>query len=209
MSGSADYSQAEAPIINIDGMLITLGPITTDFVPIVTRWMNDFDAALTRAPIEPRPFMFEQERQWIESLTSSGGREFLIRERATGDPIGTTGLSDIDHRNRSAVFGINIGQRNARGKGYGTEASRLILDYAFTMVGLHSVSLGVAEFNVAGIRAYQRAGFRESGRWRQRWLMGGKLWDYLIMDCLATEFDRSVLAERFMRPLTPNGSSNS
>lgn len=57
---------------------------------------------------------------------------------------------------------------DARGKGFGTETTSLMLDYAFTVLGLHSVGLAVAEFNAAGIRAYQKAEFQECGRWRER-----------------------------------------
>jgi hypothetical protein len=56
----------------------------------------------------------------------------------------------VDHRNRSATFGILIGEPECRGKGYGTETTRLMLDYAFTALGLHNVMLTVFEFNPAG-----------------------------------------------------------
>jgi RimJ/RimL family protein N-acetyltransferase len=56
----------------------------------------------------------------------------------------------VDHRNRSATFGILIGEPECRGKGYGTETTRLMLDYAFTTLGLHNVMLTVFEFNPAG-----------------------------------------------------------
>ncbi len=68
-----------------------------------------------------------------------------------------------------------------------------MLDYAFTALGLHSVMLVVFEWNEAGIRAYEKAGFHEFGRRRQcRW-MGGRFWDEVQMDCLATEFESPVL----------------
>jgi hypothetical protein len=59
-------------------------------------------------------------------------------------------------------------------------------------LGLHNVMLTVLEFNQAGIRAYQNAGFKEFGRRRQSHLSGGKLWDEIQMDCLSTEFERPV-----------------
>ena len=84
--------------------------------------------------------------------------------------------------------------------GYGTEATRLTLDYAFTALGLHSVLLKVYAFNLAGLRTYQKAGFREIGRRREAHHMGGRLWDVILMDCLATDFARagsSVLSAVF------------
>ena len=57
--------------------------------------------------------------------------------------------------------------------------------------------LTVAEFNLAGIRAYQKAGFRELGRRRQSRMMGGKLWDTVYMDCLTNEFTSPRLTTTF------------
>src|SRR2546421_514602 len=127
-----------------------------------------------------------------------------IYERATWRPIGSTGLHAVDYRNRSAGFGIMIGEADCRGRGHGTEATRLMLDYAFTALGLHNVALTVYEFNHAGQRAYAKAGFKEFGRRRQCRLMGGRLWDEVHMDCLATEFTSPVLG-RVFAPDEPRG----
>ncbi len=201
-SGKTQQSPADPPLVNVAGELITLGPVSIDLVPAITRWMNDFSGTMTLGAKPQGPVMEDTERRWVESLASSDNRLFVIRERATGRPIGTTDLSDIDYRNRAATFGINIGEADARGRGYGTEATRLVLDYAFTVVGLHSVRLGVASFNAAGLRAYAKAGFRECGRWRECWWFAGKLWDEVLMDCLASEFTSPVLGQIFQPPHT-------
>lgn len=70
-----------------------------------------------------------------------------------------------------------------------------MLDYAFTALGLHNVALETWEYNLAGQRAYAKAGFREIGRRRQAKFMNGKLWDIVHMDCLSTEFVSPVLAQ--------------
>ena len=73
-----------------------------------------------------------------------------------------------------------------------------MLGYAFTALGLHNVMLTVHEYNPAGIRAYTKAGFHEFGRRRESIFMGGKNWDVIHMECLATEWGPSpVLAEIF------------
>jgi RimJ/RimL family protein N-acetyltransferase len=197
MTRDIDSPQDSTPIVNITGDLVTLGPMRKDLIPTITRWMNDFSGTRTLGPRGPRPVMEETESDWIDSLARSRAHLFVIRERATERAIGTTDLTDIDDRNRCATFGINIGEASARGRGFGTEATKLMLDYAFTVLGLHSVGLGVAEFNLAGIHAYRNAGFRECGRWRQRWWYAGKLWDHVLMDCLTTEFESPVLARTF------------
>jgi diamine N-acetyltransferase len=187
---------SDRPVINIEGALVALGPLCRDLLPLYQRWINDFSALRTLGALPPRPTTLEQESAWYES-EQTNRIAFTIYERATWQPIGNTSLHEVDYRNRSAVFGILIGETAARGKGYGTEATRLMLDYAFSALGLHSVMLTCAAFNQAGLRAYAKAGFREFGRRRQcRWL-GGRVWDDVYMDCLASEFESPVLARVF------------
>lgn len=178
----------------ITGELVTLGPLDRELVPTLTRWMNDFTGLPTLGPRAPRPMTAESEAAWYDDIATSHDIVFLIRERASGEPIGTSSLMEIDFRNRNAIFGIYIGEATARGKGYGSETTRLMLDYAFNLLGLNSVRLGVASFNPAGIRAYTKAGFTESGRLRERWWHEGKLHDEILMDCLAREFNGQVEA---------------
>jgi RimJ/RimL family protein N-acetyltransferase len=75
---------------------------------------------------------------------------FTNYEREILRLIGNSGLHGVDHRDRIATFGIVIGEPECRGKGYGTETTRLMLDYAFAASGLHNVMLTVFEFNLAG-----------------------------------------------------------
>jgi len=186
------------PIINITGSRVVLGPLSKDLLPTITRWINDFSALRTLGASRPGPSTLEREEAWYAHATGEAdGVVFLIRERLSNVPIGTAALHAIDFRNRAAVFGIMIGERSARGQGYGTEATSLTLDYGFNVLGLHSISLTVAEFNLAGQRAYRKAGFRECGRLRERLWLAGRMWDQILMDCLATEFTSPVLAEVF------------
>lgn len=179
---------AEQPVINVEGQLVALGPYRRDHIPIYQAWINDF-ATIRTLEIPPGPMTAEQETAWYDTMTSSSSTaSFVIYERSTRRPVGGTNLHEIDYRHRTASFGIMIGATDCRGKGYGTEATRLMLDYAFTALGLHSVMLTVYAFNLAGQRAYAKAGFKEIGRRREcRW-MGGRLWDEIYMDCLAQEF---------------------
>ena len=190
-------SPAERPIVNIEGELVALGPARRDLLPVYTRWMNDL-GTLRSIGAPSRPMTLEAETAWYDGIAASDTAFFTIYERSTWLPVGGTDLREIDYRNRSASFGIMIGEPDRRGKGYGTEATRLLLDYAFTALGLHNVMLTCYEFNLAGRRAYEKAGFKEIGRRRQcRW-MGGRLWDDIYMDCLATEFESPVLARVFV-----------
>ena len=140
-----------------------------------------------------RPLTAEGEAAWYDRVTTSEKDvSFTLYERESLRPIGSLGLHQVDHYNRTALFGILIGEKDCWGKGYGTEATRLVLEYAFTGLGLHNVMLTVFAYHERGIRAYKRAGFREIGRRRQAHRFAGVAEDIVMMDCLATEFERSA-----------------
>lgn len=194
----------EPPVVNIVGELVALGPLRRDLLPLYQRWINDFAALRTLGALPPGPTTLEAEEAWYDEQAAAGVVAFTIYERgaAAWRPIGNTGLRGVDHRHGTAEFAILIGEPGARGRGYGTETARLMLDYAFTGLGLRNVMLTCAEYNLAGRRAYEKAGFQEFGRRRRcRWL-AGRWWDDISMDALAEEFVSPVLA-RVLAPDEP------
>ena len=191
---------ATEPIVNILGERVALGPLMREHIPLFARWGNDFAVA--------RTFGGTPRARTIEAVTArydagnGNDYEFVVYERATWRPVGRTYLFDVDWRGRTAGFGIVIGEADARGKGYGAETTRLMLDYAFTALGLHSVMLTTDSYNLAGQAAYRKAGFKEFGRRRECSFLNGQLYDIVYMDCLANEFTSPVLAQIFV-PDTP------
>jgi|DewCreStandDraft_1066081.scaffolds.fasta_scaffold03385_4 RimJ/RimL family protein N-acetyltransferase len=196
-----------APIVNIVGERVALGPLRRDLLPLYLRWINDFTVTRYLGPGAWRPWTYEAETAWYDRVSRGEGREvvFQIYERATLRPIGTAGLHAIDHRHGTAEFGLLIGERDCWGQGYGTETTRLVLDYGFTALGLHSIMLRVVSANTRAVRAYTRAGFRPIGRWRQAVRLGDRRYDVILMDCLATEFQSPVLAALLDEPASGPG----
>jgi diamine N-acetyltransferase len=192
---------ADQPLITIEGDRVALGPLRRDLLDTYTRWINNIATQRMVGGLV-RGWTLEQETAWVDGVTASGEVAFTIYEKATWRPIGNTGLHDIDLNHRIATFGILIGEEDARGKGFGTETTVLMLDYAFTARNLHNVMLTVFEFNPAARRAYEKAGFREIGRRREARMMGGKMYDTVYMDCLASEFTSPVLAH-ILKPEQP------
>lgn len=188
----------ERPIANIVGERVALGPLHRDHMLLFERWMNDFATQrLAGFPEPAEPWTVERVSRFFDQVLAGDrtNREwFVIYETEMWRPVGHANLRDIDHLNRTAEFGITIGDPADRGKGYGTEATGLILDYAFTALDLHNVLLDTNEYNEAAIRAYLKAGFKEIGRRRQAYSMGGRAWDVIFMDCLASEFTSPVLS---------------
>lgn len=182
------------PIINIVGDKVALGPRRRDLLPVYLRWINDFEVTRT-LDIGLHPVTLEAQEAGYERL-SKGAPDivtFTVYERLTMRPVGNTTLRNIDHVHRTAEFGILLGEKDCWGKGYGTEATALMLDYGFTGLGLHNIMLHVFNFNEGGLRAYTRAGFRVVGHRREAHRLGGRAYDVIYMDCLATEFQSPVL----------------
>ena len=182
----------QQPIINVAGDKVALGPIRRDLIPLFQRWSNDFEVRRFQGSMRPRS-LESIEDMYAHIRKDENQSYFTVYEKSELRPIGNAGLEGIDHAHGTAEFFIEIGDKESWGKGYGTEVTRLVLEYGFTCLGLHNISLWVHAENERGIRAYRRAGFRDAGHLRQFQWLGGRAYDFILMDCLATEFRSSVL----------------
>jgi diamine N-acetyltransferase len=117
--------------------------------------------------------------------------EFTVYDRKDSAPVGTAGLLAILHAHGNAEFAIFLGER--RGQGLGTEATRLVLDFAFHVLQLRNVLLETLEWNAAGLAAYERAGFRRIGVRRGARISRGQPTDVVLMDAVPQDFGASVL----------------
>ncbi len=86
-------------------------------------------------------------------------------------------------------MGIAIFDKNYRSQGYGTEAIRLMLKYAFEILGLHKVYLNLVAYNERAGKAYQKAGFKEIGRRKEHWYFYGKYHDVIEMEIMRSEWE--------------------
>ena len=179
--------EGQQPIINIVGDKVALGPIRRDLTQLFQLWSNDFEVRRFEGLMLPRSL------ESIEDLYSRISKNenqayFVVYEKTQMRPIGNAGLDSISYAHRTAEFFIVIGEKESWGKGYGTEVTRLVLDYGFTCLGMHNIYLRVFATNQRAIGAYQRSGYRMAGRQRQTRWRGGRPYDLIMMDCLATEF---------------------
>jgi RimJ/RimL family protein N-acetyltransferase len=135
----------------------------------------------------------EAIQRWMEN-EQPDQYVFMIRTLAEDLPIGTVGLDGIRWSNGDTFVGIAVGEREYWGKGYGTDAMRVILRFAFAELNLHRVSLNVFEYNPRAVRSYEKVGFVVEGRQRQVLNREGRRWDVLYMGILREEWEQ--LAER-------------
>lgn len=182
-------SNGGQPVLNLRGDLIGLGPLSSDYLDLYVQWFNDFEARLAYSPpVVPRTR--KSCEVWLERVAKGEPEtvQFGIYELNSHRPVGWTQLDKIDRFLQTAEYGIFIGDKSAWGKGYGTETTRLMLEYGFSCQHLHSIMLQVDSDNAPGIRAYRRAGFREFGRQREVRRRPGDWCDAIYMECLAPEF---------------------
>ena len=174
------------------GDRIYLSPRNSEDVEIFTKWMNDFqitDFIGRSAQI----ITLDGERDYLKKEDDNSRVCFSIVTIDTEKLIGTISLENIDYINRSAVLGIFIGDENYLSNGYGTESIRLILDYGFNYLNLHSICLNLMEFNERALKCYKKCGFKEMGRRRKAKYINGKYYDSLAMDILKEEFSETYI----------------
>ena len=179
------------------GKKLYLSPMSMDDVEKYTEWLNNLDISiflLTSTQI----ISAEGEKKFIEESIKNNSVVFDIVDMETDKLIGNCGLMDIDHINRKAGFGIFIGDKTYQNKGYGTEAIRLILDYAFNLLNLHNIWLFVYSFNKKAIKCYEKVGFKLAGRRRESKLVNGKYYDEIYMDILDSEFESPYIKQKMI-----------
>ncbi|MER5742455.1 GNAT family protein [Streptomyces sp. NPDC002225] len=197
-------SRSEAPITSPDPILwiitdsCALGPYRSDLVETYWRWEQD--PALVVGYGRQGPESLEARTEGMGHQLRGGNIRFTVYD-LTGDSPVPVGVSTLlpDHGVRTAEFVIMLAPE-ARGHGLGRAATRLTLDYAFHVTNLRMVWLKVLAPNVAAVRAYTGAGFREVGTLRRAGYWLGEVCDEIVMDAIAPEFDGPSAVKKLFAP---------
>jgi len=174
----------------LKGDRIKLGPVKREYIESYLKWLNDPE--ITQYLTFFRPLTRMMEEDWIENLKNQNDTivfGILIPDENDAEKlIGNCGLHAIDWKNRVGEVGIIIGEKEYQGKGYGTEAMELLLEYGFKTVNLNRIQLRVYEFNIRAINSYNKIGFVEEGRMRQAMFVNGEYHDTIFMSILQEEW---------------------
>jgi len=166
-----------------------------------SRWNRDSEfTRLLNMSVQPLRSPKAIQKWMDEEMGEPSPMEFLFTIRTLDENklVGGLSLDVIDWSMRDSFVGIFIGEREHWGKGYGTDAMRTLLRYAFTELNLWRVSLGVFQYNPRAIRSYEKVGFCHEGWTRQYLKHEGKRWDILYMGILREEWlglDSTALVE--------------
>lgn len=149
----------------IIGEKIFLRPIEMTDTELIVKWRNT--ESVRQNFIFRETFTNEMHEQWMNTKVATGEVvQYIICKMKTKTPIGSVYFRDIDTQNKSAEFGIFIGEESQRGDGLGTEATKLFVKYGFDVLRLHRIFLRVLKENYAAITAYEKAGFEIEGCFR-------------------------------------------
>jgi [ribosomal protein S5]-alanine N-acetyltransferase len=143
------------------------------------------------------PSTMEDLEKFYSRVTSSAADVILaVVDRKTDRHIGNVKLGPINWVDRRALFGILIGDRKFWGKGFGEEATRLMVEYGFHRLNLNRIGLAVFEEHRAAVRCYEKVGFKVEGRFREEMFREGGYKDRLWMGLLRSEYDSNKPVRR-------------
>lgn len=168
----------------LEGAAVRLRPIADTDTDLIVKWRNT--PSVVQNFIFRQTFTPEMHRSWLAAKVATGQVvQYIIIDKADDKPVGSVYYRDIDGHNRSAEYGIFIGEESARGKGLGTETAKLFTDFGFAELQLHRISLRVLAENTAARRSYEKAGFVQEGIFRDMELLDGQYRDVVFMARLA------------------------
>jgi RimJ/RimL family protein N-acetyltransferase len=151
-------------------------------------WVNNPRIVDTLSDIFLYPHSEKRSKQYLELAMSSDWNGFVIALVDTEEYIGQIDFVKLDHKNGWGELGIVIGNEENHGKGYGTEALELIINFAFDQLRLNRVELVCWSFNVKGRRAYEKVGFVQEGVRRKKRYRNGEFHDEICYGLLREEW---------------------
>jgi ribosomal-protein-alanine N-acetyltransferase len=147
--------------------------------PGVTRYLETGTFPTTARDLE----------KFYDEVTGTRNQVILaVAEKKSGQHIGNVKLGPIHWIHRCATFGIMIGDKKFWGRGWGLEATRLMLEYGFDRLNLRRIDLGVFAEHDAAVRCYEKAGFKVEGRLRESLFQDGTYKDRVLMGLLRSEY---------------------
>jgi RimJ/RimL family protein N-acetyltransferase len=177
----------------LQGKKVRLAYMTPEAAHEIGTWNADigYQRSLRRGLVYPTPP--DGIAKWLVERSSDFGDHdeipFAIRRLEDDQLIGLLVTKDIMWSARHCAFWMGIGSAEHRGKGYGSDALRVFVRYAFMEMNLNCVRLEVMAYNPEGILAYQAAGFKKDGVLRQFVYRDGVYWDVIPMSILRSEWD--------------------
>jgi RimJ/RimL family protein N-acetyltransferase len=159
--------------------------------PVFSRWLQNSEFSRLEDAGPSALYSSRQVQEFFEKQIKEG-YYFAIYSLADDKLIGEIDLSGFDRAAKNSWLGIGLGEREYWGKGCGTDATKVILRFAFRELNLHRVNLNVFEYNLRAIHCYEKVGFKHEGRMRACLNRDGRRWDLVYMGILRSEWEEVV-----------------
>lgn len=175
----------------MEGKLVRLRAYEKSDLDAVMKWVNDEEVTdWLGGEALLYPVSSLSEDRFIEAAAAQSDRQknFVIESLADRRYVGGISFNIIDWRSRHAGVGIAIGDKSLWGKGYGTDAMRVLMRMAFDRMNLHRLWLHVFDYNVRAIKSYEKCGFKREGVLREDRFARGKYHDTIVMGILESEY---------------------
>ena len=157
--------------------------MTYDDTDLIVGWRNT--DSVRKNFIYQALFTRESHENWIRTKVETGEVvQMIICEIGSNRPVGSVYVRDVDRTHHKAEYGIFIGEADARGKGYGTAAAKLMIRYCFEEMKLHRLFLRVYADNQQAIKSYAKAGFEREALLRDDVCIDGNYRDIVLMGIL-------------------------
>jgi len=164
-----------------------LSPISKEDAAQYAEWLSDIEVGIGLGCFTMQ-LSLPKEEEFLQNMIAKNEYVFGIIDKKTDTLIGNCGLHNVNYIDGRAEFGIFIGDKSYWNKGYGKEATCLILDFGFNVLNLHEIYLQVFDYNPGAIKMYEQVGFKRSGVFREAKVIGSKKFNIIIMDILSEEF---------------------
>ncbi len=152
------------------------------------KWINDPEVS-SMLLIGVFPISGMVEKEWLKVILEDKDDIMLIVVTREGKPIGTVGLYEIDFTNRMAKINVLIGEKDEWGRGYGSEAERLLIEFAFSSLKLLRITRLYCEQNIASKRVGEKNGFTEEGLLRGQFCVAGEYVNIMRSSIFKNEFE--------------------
>lgn len=174
------------------GKRIVLREYRKEDLSYMRQWCNDPEIVDNLSDAFLYPHTVNSTEQYLDSILEGTTEQkgFVIALKNTEEYIGQIDLFKIDWKNRSTELGIVIGMKEHLGKGYGTEAIKVLQDFVFNSLNLNRLQLEVYDYNERAYKCYMKCGFKEEGRLRERYFKKGRYSDTIYMSILKREYER-------------------
>lgn len=173
----------------LKGKLVRLREYRDEDIKTAQSYVNDAETVSSLVFTVPFPYTYWDEQKAVGKISALNDEYyFAVETLEDGRFIGGCGIKALDWKNSRLEVGIFIGDKRLRGKGYGTDAMRVMVAFIFNEMNINKIKLQVLAFNKGAIRSYEKVGFREEAILKDEVYRQGSYHDVVVMSIFSRDY---------------------